>query len=62
MFDGENLDETAMVVEAHSISAGAKAEFRRIAIVKLLDITFIGGNEAAQRVENTQRRLLIDSA
>jgi hypothetical protein len=60
MFDGENHDGIATIMEPDSVSTDAQAKLGRFDVLKALYIAFPGVNEARQTVENSHRGWLID--
>jgi hypothetical protein len=62
MFYGEDFDGVVEVTEADAIISDSETELWRFDITEPLYVTFAGGEDAGQSVENTQGGRLCDSA
>ena len=62
MFYGDDFDRVAGITESNAVVADAKTELWGFDALESLDVAFTSGEDAGQRMENSQSRGLIDSA
>src|SRR6516164_6792243 len=62
MADGGDAESVSQVMEAHAIVADAQPKLGRLDVLQALDVAFASFQIAGQRVEDTERGVLIDGA
>jgi hypothetical protein len=62
MFHGEDFDGVVKVAEADAVISDSETELWRFDVTEPLYVTFAGGEDAGQSVENTQGGRLFDGS